>query len=191
MFRGVFADPPHMGLDNIVPIQKRHFSVRLHPDLVLGMLGDMVERSNMELKLPGFGELPKTRPEGEEVIASNRGRKLRNGLADVVDTVALDTEAVRIVGAVNQMGNITANVVCQFLEQALGLDVGEGTHLFVLMVGLGVRVSIDIDLGLGFFFSFPLCMRLCEIGRVTVCALPPKFFRFWFFIYVYDYLVLY
>lgn len=128
MFRGVFTDPPHMGFDNIVPIQERHFSVRLYPDLVLCMLGDMVECSNMEFKLPSFGELPKTRPEGEEVIASDRGRKLRNGLADVVDTVALDTEAVRIVGAVNQMGDIAANVVCQLFEQALGFDIGEGTH---------------------------------------------------------------
>lgn len=106
------------------------------------MLGDMVERSDMELKLPSFGKLPKACPEGKEVIASDRGRKLRNGLADVVDTVALDTEAVRIVRAVNQMGDVAANVVCQFFEQALGFDVGEGTHGWFwgfLIVGVGWR----------------------------------------------------
>lgn len=117
-----------MGLHNIVPIQKRHLSVRLHPDLILRMLSDMVERSNVELELPSFGKLSKTCPEGEEIIAGDRCSKLRNGLADVVNTVALDTEAVRIVGAVNQVGDVAANVVCQLLKETLSFNVGEGTH---------------------------------------------------------------
>lgn len=182
MLRCIFTDPPHMGLDNIVPVQKRHFSVRLHPDLILCMLGNMVERSDMELELSSFGKLPKTCPKGEEVIASDRGRKLRNGLADVVDTVALDTEAVRVVGAVNQVGDIAANVVCQFLEQALGFDVGERTHgwfwgggVVVVIVGVGGPSISTIFPGLGFFF---LSLFACgsAIGRVTLCAPVAKFF---------------
>lgn len=90
-----------MGFDNIVPIEIWHLSIRLHPHLILRMLGDMVERRNVEFELPGFGEFPKTCAKREKVITSDGGSKLRNGLADVVDSVTLDTEAVWVIGAVN------------------------------------------------------------------------------------------
>lgn len=100
MLRCILTNPPNMGLDDIVPIKIWHLPIGFYPNLIFCMLGNMIERCNMKLKLPSLGELSKTCAEREEVITGHGSGKLCDSLADVVDPVALNTEAMWVVRAV-------------------------------------------------------------------------------------------
>jgi hypothetical protein len=47
MFRGILSDPPHMGLQDMIPVQKRHFTIRFDPDFIQRMLGEKVQRRDV------------------------------------------------------------------------------------------------------------------------------------------------
>ena len=51
MLRRVLTDPSNMRLEHIIPVQKRHLPIRLHPNFVLCVRGDMIQRRDMQLEL--------------------------------------------------------------------------------------------------------------------------------------------
>jgi hypothetical protein len=70
---GVLGDATQVGFEHVVPVQVGHLAVRLDPHLVLGILGQVVQGSDVKLELAAFGELAKAHAEGEEVVTGHAG----------------------------------------------------------------------------------------------------------------------
>lgn len=57
MFWRVIGDSAQVGLDDMISIEERKFSVWFDPDLVLCILGQIVERGDVQSKLARLREL--------------------------------------------------------------------------------------------------------------------------------------
>jgi len=117
MLRGVLAHSADMRLHNVVAVEVGHLAVRFDPDLILCMGRDVVEGRNVQLKLARLlRKLPQACSDAEQLVASDGGGELCDAFADVVDPLALETEYVPIIGAVDEMGDIASHVGGEFLE---------------------------------------------------------------------------
>lgn len=121
MLWNILAHAADMGLEDMVAIQVRHLTVLLDPDLELGVLGQNVERRDVQTELAGLGELANTGSERHEAVPGHTGSILCNVLTHIVNSVLLYPEAVWLVGSVDEVGNVAANVVCQLLKNDFGL----------------------------------------------------------------------
>lgn len=121
MFWNILAHATDMGLENVVAVKVRHLTVLLDPDLEFGVLGQNVKRSDMQAELSGLGELANTGSKRHEVVSGHAGSVFGYVLAHIVDSVLLYPEAVGLVGSVDEVGNVAANVVCQLLKDDFGL----------------------------------------------------------------------
>lgn len=135
MLRGIIRHPPHMRLHHMLTIQVRHFTVGFNPDLVLRERRNVIEGGNVEFELSSLlGKLSEAGADAEKLVARNRGCEFSDGFTDVVDSLTLETEYVRIVGAVNKLRDVAADVRGELFEETFGLLVGERAHF----VGCGV-----------------------------------------------------
>lgn len=131
MFRCIIRDPSQMRLDHMVSIQERQFAIGLDPNLVLCVLSQVVQCCNVHSELASLGELSKARSQGHEVWSGNRNGKSHRRFGDVVDTIAMQTEDVRVIGSVDEVDEVVAYVVGQLLEEGLGLFFCKRSHVVI------------------------------------------------------------
>ena len=82
----------------------------------------------MQAELSRLGELTKAGTEQEQLVASDVGCLAHEGLADVVDAVLVEAEAVRLVVAFDQSLDIRAEILAELGEERLQLLLEEGAH---------------------------------------------------------------
>lgn len=71
-----------------------------------------VEACDMKFEFPALGELAKACPKAHEVNTGNVGGLAHEGVADVVHTVLLKSEAVLLILTLNKQLNILPNTIC-------------------------------------------------------------------------------
>ena len=74
----------------------------------------------MELELAALGEFAEARSEADEVWSCDGDSQTHGGLGDVVDAVAVQAEAVRLVLAVDELDEVAA-LVCAMRDGEHGL----------------------------------------------------------------------
>jgi hypothetical protein len=74
--------------------------------LVFGVLRKMVQGSYMEFKLAALAEFPEACPETHEVWPDDGDGQPHRGLGDIKDPVLVKSEAVRLVGSVDQVNQV-------------------------------------------------------------------------------------
>ena len=76
-------------------------------NLVLGILGEVVESRYVKFEFPGLVKFPKTRPEGDEILSGYRDSKTHRGLGDVENSVFVETETVGSIWSVDEFNKIS------------------------------------------------------------------------------------
>ncbi len=97
----VLRDPRQMTLQHVVAIQERLLAIRLHPHLVFGVLGKIVQTRDMQLHLAGLGELAEAGAGANQLVLADVGGHFQNLRIDVVDAVLVEAEDILAVLAVN------------------------------------------------------------------------------------------
>ena len=69
MLWAILRPSANMRLDNMTTVQKRHLSVRLHPDLISCVFCEDRKRSDVQSELSGLGELPQTGAQRQQLFA--------------------------------------------------------------------------------------------------------------------------
>lgn len=69
MLGGVFRNSTKMSLEDMVPIQVRHFPRGLDPNLELGVLVEVIQSCDVKSEFSGFCELAETDSERQELIS--------------------------------------------------------------------------------------------------------------------------
>lgn len=171
MLRAILAPPSNVCLEHVSTVQERHLAILLHPHLISRMGRDHRQGRDVQTELARLGELSKTDAEGEEVIASNRCGQVRERLAHIVDTGALDAENVTVVCAAgsDEVLDALSTVAGKLLEERLRLglyDVSDGSE---------VRRNDSAYLGKR---SHVCCMkRLVSVLPARYLMLPKKMWR--------------
>ena len=128
MLRRVLCDAAQVCFCDVIPVQKRHLAVGFYPhlscrvshasftsrasaqkiwaDLELGVLGEVVKRTDVQHEFSTLGELAEAGAEADEVRAGDGDAKAHGGLGDVEDTVLVEPEAVRLVFAVDELDEV-------------------------------------------------------------------------------------
>ncbi len=82
----------------------------------------------METEFARLAVFAETCTEGHEVRSRNGDGESHRGFRDVVDSVAVETEDVRIIGSVDEVDEVLADVVGELLEERFRLFFGERSH---------------------------------------------------------------
>lgn len=135
MLGNVVAHLTDVGLENVVTIEEGHLSVRLDPDLVSSMCSEERKSGDMKSELAGLGELAETGANGEELGSRHTGGILGNLLLNVVDSVLLEPEHVRVF-VIDEVRDVSSNVVGELLEHGFRFFFGQRSHCvwYVLML---------------------------------------------------------
>lgn len=128
MFGRIIGDPTQMRLDHMVAIQKRQFAIRFNPHLVLCMLRQIVQRRDVETELARLAKLAETRSQGHEVGTGDGDGESHRGLRDAVDAVAMQAEHVRVIGTVDEVYEVLADVVGELFEERFRFFFCERSH---------------------------------------------------------------
>lgn len=146
MLRRILRHTSNMGLQYMIPVQKGHLTIRFDPYFVFRMRGDQVQCSDVQLELSSFCEFPETGSETAEPRAGYGGRKVGDWGANVVDPVFLDPEAVRVIGAVDEVRDVTADAVGESRGQQEGDCEREGLEEFNLLVGKFFKETLSLGI---------------------------------------------
>lgn len=128
MLRGILCNATNVSFDNVVSIQEWHLAVGLDPDLVLGVLCNVVQASDMQAELPSLCELSKADSERDQLVPSNASSLSHQLLADIVDTIPVKSKAVCLIASVNQVCDVAPDVFCKLLKECLGFDFSQWSH---------------------------------------------------------------
>lgn len=125
MLGSIFCDSTKVCLEDMVAIQEGHFAIGLDPNLgkdvgcgcemngkiiylVLCILGDVVESSDMELEFSGFAKFSKASAKTDEVWSCDGDAQTHRGFGRIVDLVLVQPEAIGLVLAVDEVDEILA-----------------------------------------------------------------------------------
>jgi hypothetical protein len=165
VLRSVFGYTTKVRLDDMIPVQVRHLAVGLYPylssrsmarhgrtrkraDLVFGVFGEVIERTDVEHELAALRELAEARPEADKVGARDGDAEAHRRLRDIKDAVLVQPETIRLVLTVDEVHEVLAlfwdastslrapgarnegthNVVRELGEDSLALVFGERSH---------------------------------------------------------------
>lgn len=101
----------------MVAIQVRHLSIGLNPDLILCVGRNVVEGSDMELELSSLCKLAQACSERAQTVTSDGDGKIGDRFTDVIDTVSLHAEDVRVVRAVDEVGDVAPDISGELFEE--------------------------------------------------------------------------
>lgn len=131
-----------MTLQHVVAIQERLLAIGLHPHLVFGVLGKIVQTGDMQLHLAGLGELAEAGASANQLVLADVGSHLQNLRIDVVDAVLVEAEDILAVLAVNQELDVAAEKLCQLPKEGLGLVLCQRPHFYYLVIVYYVLIII-------------------------------------------------
>lgn len=109
VLRCVFSNSTQTRFQHVVSIQEGLFCSWLYPHFILGIGCKVVQRCNVQPELVGLSKLPKTRPQGHELISGDVGGQLQDHLTHIVYSVVVQPETVSAVGSVHQELQILSN----------------------------------------------------------------------------------
>lgn len=72
------------------------------------VLGDVIECGDMKLEFSGFAEFPKASAESDEIRTCDRDGQTHGRFRDIVDLVLVQSEAVWLVLAIDEVDEIPA-----------------------------------------------------------------------------------
>ena len=140
MLRCILSNPPKVRFNDVVAVQEGHFAIGFNPDLsptlvtktrarifnpmylVLGILGDVIQCCYVQLEFAAFAEFSKAGPEADKIRTGNRDPEAHRRLGNVVDLILLQSEAIRLVRAVDEMDKILS------LRQKRSLECSKQLH---------------------------------------------------------------
>ena len=127
MLGNVVTHLSNVGLENVVTVKEGHLSVGLDPDLVSSVCGKKRQSGDVKSELAGLGELAETGADREELGSRHTGGILGNLLLNVVDSVLLEPEHVRVF-VIDEVRDVSTNVVGKLLEHGFRFFFGKRSH---------------------------------------------------------------
>lgn len=127
--RGVLRDTAQMRLDDVVSIQEGLLASRLQPHLVPSQAAQVIEAGHREPEFARVGELAELDTSGDQILLPDAPRLLHELRTQIVDAVLMQAEDMLILGPVDQLLEVRANVFLQLLKDNARLFLGQCPHL--------------------------------------------------------------
>ena len=74
-----------------------------------GVLSEIIQRRNLQIEAAGFCKFSEADTERAQMISGNIGGLLHQALTHVINAIAVQPEAVRLIRTFNKMLNISSN----------------------------------------------------------------------------------
>ena len=117
-----------MGLDDVVPVEVGHLSPALDPDLILAVLGEVVEAGDVESELTAFGELADEDSCRKKFLPGDVAGHIGDGAVNEENSVFDESEHWLFLGPVDEVLQGISDVLVEFGEKHLGFLIGQRSH---------------------------------------------------------------